>query len=291
MATIPTRLRLTPEDKDALLAYWRFYEPIASEIADDLRRSLLELPEWVAMIRALTPAQNAENERRGLELQRAALVEGNWTPYLQDLGAQGASYARMGVSFLAWYDVIAIYREAIRRRLKAMSPDSALQKIGDGMTRFIDIAMSHLGEAYLAAKEQIIATQQESIRKLSMPILQIREQLLIVPLVGMIDARRARELTESLLVAIRDRRARGVVLDITGVPEVDTATASYLIQACDAAQLMGAKIVITGISSEIAQALVALGTRLPVTHTLGDLQEGLDVIERMLGYRDGTTAA
>jgi len=291
MVTIPTRLRLTAEDKEALLAYWRFYEPLADEISEDLRRSLLELPEWAPMIRAMTPEQTIENERRGQELQRAAIVDGNWTPYLQDLATQGASYARMGVSFLAWYDVIAIYREAIRRKLKAMPASPLLMQVGDGMTRFIDIAMGHLGEAYLATKEQIIATQQESIRKLSMPILQVRDQLLIAPLVGALDARRARELTENLLVAIRDRRARGVVLDITGVPEVDTATAGYLIQACDAAQLMGAKIVITGISSEIAQALVALGTRLPVTHTLGDLQEGVDVIERMLGYRDGSATA
>jgi rsbT co-antagonist protein RsbR len=291
MVTIPTRLRLTAEDKEALLAYWRFYEPLAVEISDDLRRSLLELPEWAPMIRAMTPEQTIENERRGLELQRAAIVDGNWTPYLQDLATQGATYARMGVSFLAWYDVIAIYREAIRRRLKAMPNNPVLMQVGDGMTRFIDIAMGHLGEAYLAAKEQIIATQQESIRKLSMPILQVRDQLLIAPLVGVLDARRARELTENLLTAIRDRRARGVVLDITGVPEVDTATAGYLIQACDAAQLMGAKIVITGISADIAQALVALGTRLPVTNTLGDLQEGLDTIERMLGYRDGTATA
>ena len=279
--TIPTRLRLTIEDKQALRAYWSFYEPLAAEISRELRESLLALPEWAPLIRAMTPAQLDANDRKGLELQRKAIVDDSWVPYLQDLAAQGAQYARMGVSFLAWYDIIAIYREAIRRRILGHAGDK-LQQVADGMTRFIDIAMAHLGEAYLATKEQIIADQQEAIRKLSLPILQVKERVLIVPIVGSIDGTRARQLTEALLSAIRDRRARGVVLDVTGVPDVDTATAGYLVQACDAAQLMGATVVITGISADIAQALVALGARLPSTSTLGDLQEGIEVIEQAL---------
>lgn len=282
--SIPTRMRLTNEDRDALKEYWRFYEPLAAEINADLRKSLAELPEWAPLVKQVSAQQTAQNEARTHALQRAALVDGNWAPYLQDLNAQGSQYARMGISFVAWYDVIAIFREAMRRRLGAVAQqDLALAtKIGDGMTRFLDFAMSHLGEAYLAAKEQIIATQQDAIRKLSIPVLQVRDRLLIVPLVGTLDAHRSRQLAETLLAAIRDRRAHGVVVDVTGVPEIDTATANHLAQACDAVRLMGATIVITGISSEIAQALVALGTRLPSTLTVGDLQEGIESIETML---------
>src|SRR5439155_12299478 len=129
----------------------------------------------------------------------------------------GTQYARMGVSFLAWYDVIAIYREAIRRRFAAIARNDIERVIaaGECMTRMLDIAMGHLGEAYLATKEQLIASQQEAIRKLPLPILQVREQVLVVPIVGTIDGPRARQLSESLLAAIRDRRAHGVVLDVT----------------------------------------------------------------------------
>lgn len=282
--SIRTRMRLTGEDKEALREYWRFYEPIAQEVSEDLRKSLLELPEWAPLVRGVSPEQNAAQEASSMALQRAAIVDGNWAPYLEDLNQQGASYARMGISFVAWYDVIAIYREAIRRRLLPISKQDIARatRIGEGMTRFLDFAMAHLGEAYLAAKEQIIASQQDAIRKLSIPILQVRDRLLIVPLVGAIDASRSRQLAESLLAAIRDRRAHGVVLDVTGVPDIDTATANHLAQACEAVRLMGATIVITGMSAEIAQALVALGTRLPATQTLGDLQEGIATIETML---------
>jgi rsbT co-antagonist protein RsbR len=150
--------------------------------------------------------------------------------------------------------------------------------------------MSHLGEAYLAAKEKIIAEQQEAIRELSIPVLQVREQLLIVPLVGVVDSQRARQLIETMLASIRDKRARGVVVDVTGVPVVDTSVANTLVQVCDAARLMGTIVVISGISPEMAQTLVSLGAKLPATETLVDLQEGIDFIERELGYRNGASS-
>lgn len=286
---LSTRIRITTEDKAALAAYWRFFEPIAVEISNELRDSLAQLPEWAPIIRGMNPAQAAQQEIEGRERQRQALIEGNWTPYLEDLRTQGVTYANMGVSFIAWYDVLAIYRELIRRRLVQQFAQGNVEQatlVGDGMNRALDIAMSHLGEAYLAAKEQIIAKQQAAIRELSMPILQVRERLLVIPLVGVVDNERARQLIESLLIAVRDRRARGVVIDVTGVPHVDTNVAGHLVQACDAARLMGTLVVITGISPEMAQTLVGLGARLPAAETLVDLQEGIEFIETTLASRD-----
>jgi len=280
-------MRLTAEDKAAMAEYWAFFEPIADAVNNELRESLLALPEWAPIIRAIPEAQMAAQNTASLERQRQAIVENNWGPYLEDTRAQGTQYARAGVSFVAWYDIIAIYREAIRRRLIELArTDSARAgRIAEGMNRWIDIAMSHLGEAYLAAKEQIITKQQEAIRELSVPVLQIRERLLILPLVGLIDSTRAKQLIENLLVAIRDHRAKGVVIDVTGVPIVDTAVANHLLQASEAAKLMGTLVVITGISAAMAQTLTGLGAQLPDARTVVDLQEGLAIVERELGYR------
>ena len=281
-------MRITAEDKVALAAYWKFFEPIALEVNVALRESLLKLPEWAPIVKMTTPSQAEAQEKEGLERQRTAMIDGNWAPYLDDLRKQGIAYANMGISFVAWYDIIAIYRDLIRQRLVDSKLDrDVMIQVGDGMNRMIDIAMSHLGEAYLAAKEQIISKQQEAIRELSMPVLQVRTNLLVIPLVGVLDSTRARQLIESLLGSIRDRRAQGVVIDVTGVPIVDTAVASHLVQACDAATLMGALVVITGISPEMAQTLVTLGARLPAAETHVDLQEGIEQIERALGVRDG----
>ncbi len=288
--TLPTRIRLTSEDKASLADYWAFYEPIAPDINAELRASLLQLPEWAPLIRAMTPQQEAEQSARSLQQQRTALRDGNWAPYLEDLRVQGVNYAKMGISFIAWYDIIAIYRELIRRRLVAtMSSDvSRMTRVSEGLNRVIDIAMAHLGEAYLSAKEQIITAQQDAIRELSMPVLQVSRDLLVIPLVGMLDTQRARQLIESLLNGIRDRRARGVVIDVTGVPIVDTSVANHLVQAVDAARLMGATVAITGISPEMATTMVALGAKLPEASTHVDLQEGIEQIEKLLA---GTSAA
>jgi anti-anti-sigma regulatory factor len=248
MAPIATRLRLTADDKAAMATYWAFYEPIAEDVDRELRASLAALPEWAPMIRAMTEEQAVAQSRASIARQRKALVDGDWAPYLEDVRAQGVQYARAGVSFVAWYDIIAIYREAIRRRLVELVKQDPMRAavVAEGLNRMIDIAMSHLGEAYLATKEQIITQQQE---------------------------------------AIRDHRAKGVVIDVTGVPVVDTAVANHLLQASKAAQLMGAAVVITGISSAMAQTLVGLGTALPDTMTMVDLQEGVEQIERALGVQ------
>ncbi len=287
MATIPTRIRLTAADKAALAAYWQFFEPLMDDLNGELRESLDELPEWQALVRMQSPQQAAERNVKSRELQGDAIVGGNWAPYLADLREQGIAYAQMGVSFAGWYDIIAIFRELARRRLLEVGNDDFRRaaQISDGLNRLVDIAMSHLGEAYLHTKEQIIAQQQTAIRELSLPVLQVSECLLVIPLVGVLDSSRARQLIESLLSSIRDRRARGVVIDVTGVPLVDTAVANYLVQAVDAARLMGAIVVITGISPEMATTLVTLGAMLPDATTHIDLQEGIAEISRALAVQ------
>jgi PAS domain S-box-containing protein len=139
--------------------------------------------------------------------------------------------------------------------------------------------------ARITERERIIQLQQQTIRELSTPVLQLRDRLLILPLIGMIDSQRAKQLTESLLHAVRANRAKVVVMDITGVAAVDSKVANHLIQTVAAARLMGAEVIITGLSADVAQALVALGVDLSRVNTIGDLQGGLEEAERLLGYR------
>jgi rsbT co-antagonist protein RsbR len=113
-------------------------------------------------------------------------------------------------------------------------------------------------------------------------VLQIRDRLLILPIIGMVDTQRARQITESLLRAIRSHRAKVVVLDITGVPIVDSKVANHLMQTIMAGRLMGATAIVTGLSADVAQALVTLGVSLGDVITAGDLQGGLEEAERLL---------
>src|SRR5215208_2774222 len=137
---------------------------------------------------------------------------------------------------------------------------------------------------FVGERERVIRQQQEAIRELSTPVLQVRERLLILPIIGVLDGQRARQLTEQLRRGIRSYRAKVVVIDITGVPTIDSTVANHLVQTVEASRLMGASVIITGLSSDIAQTLVTIGVDLSKVNAVGDLQGGIEEAERLLGY-------
>jgi len=116
-------------------------------------------------------------------------------------------------------------------------------------------------------------------------VLQVRERLLILPIIGVIDSQRARQLTEQLLRGIRTNRAKVVVIDITGVAAMDATVANHLVQTVEASRLLGATVIVTGLSPEIAQTIVNIGVDLGKMNTVGDLQGGIEQAERLLGYK------
>lgn len=146
-----------------------------------------------------------------------------------------------------------------------------------------------VGVSFVEERERVIRAQQESIRELSTPVLQVRDHLLILPIIGVLDSQRARQLTEQLLGGIQSNRAKVVVIDITGVATIDETVANHLVQAVEASRLMGASAIITGLSSKIAQTLVDLGVDLSMMRTVGDLQGGLEEAERLIGYLRGSS--
>src|SRR5437868_7987626 len=137
---------------------------------------------------------------------------------------------------------------------------------------------------FVQERERVIRQQQEAIRELSTPVLQVRERLLILPIIGVIDPQRARQLTEQLLRGIRTNRAKVVVIDITGVAALDATVANHLVQTVEASRLLGATVIVTGLSPEIAQTLVTIGVDLGKMNTVGDLQGVIEEAERLLGY-------
>jgi rsbT co-antagonist protein RsbR len=154
-----------------------------------------------------------------------------------------------------------------------------------GMDAFFDVAMATIGTAYLVKKESTIEVQQNAIRELSTPVLPFREGMLVLPVVGVVDSHRAHQLTQGLLEAIRHSRATVAVVDITGVPSVDSKVANHFIQTVEAAKLMGTTVILTGLSPAIAKALVTLGVDLTKLNTVGDLRGGVEEADRILGYR------
>ena len=129
-------------------------------------------------------------------------------------------------------------------------------------------------EAYQKSREAVIARQQQELLELSTPVVKLWDGILAVPLIGTLDSARTQSVMESLLQRIVDTEATIAIIDITGVPAVDTLVAQHLIKTVAAARLMGADCIVSGIRPQIAQTIVQLGVDLEVT-TKASLAEAL----------------
>jgi rsbT co-antagonist protein RsbR len=182
--------------------------------------------------------------------------------------------------------IVLLLRDVLARSLfeKYQGDFGLLNQVLDAYEPAANRIANTVAVSFVQERERVIRQQQDSIRELSTPVLPVRERLLILPIIGVLDTERARQLTEQLLNGIRTHRAKVVVIDITGVPDVDESVANNLVRTVDASRLMGASVIITGLSPLIAQTLVTIGVDLSKMDTIGDLQGGLEEAERLLGY-------
>jgi anti-anti-sigma regulatory factor len=140
-------------------------------------------------------------------------------------------------------------------------------------------------------QQEVIEAQRRTLQELSTPIIPVMDRIIVMPLIGGIDDMRARDITRRLLAGIRQHRARVVIVDITGVPAVDSGVANYLTRAIQAARLKGARTIVTGISDAVAETVVDLGIDWigsesgAEINTLNDLQTGLLAALNSLGIK------
>jgi rsbT co-antagonist protein RsbR len=204
--------------------------------------------------------------------------------YARDLSER---IIRRGVETHEVLGIVLLLRDVLARSLFVHYQDDTevLNRILDAYEPAANRIAVTVGVSFVEERERVIREQQAAIRELSTPVLQVRDRLVILPIIGMLDSLRARQLTEQLLSAIQANRAKVVVIDITGVASIDMTVANHLVQTVKASRLMGASAIITGLSSGIAQTLVDLGVDLSMMRTVGDLQGGLEEAERLLGIR------
>jgi rsbT co-antagonist protein RsbR len=156
----------------------------------------------------------------------------------------------------------------------------------DLRTALDELAQRSKEQAALLAE---IHQQRDAIRELSVPVLPLQRGTLVMPLIGALDTARLRDLQERALQAIQRADARRLLLDITGVPIVDTQVAQGLIGVVQAARLLGTEVLLVGIRPEVAQTIVGLGLELRGVRTYSDIQSALDSSERPVGGRPATT--
>jgi rsbT co-antagonist protein RsbR len=264
------------------------------ELVAHLRQNRTQLrEEWA---RRITEAQLLTAMSKEEIFTEATSVYDNYVEVLETGSVEALqAYARnlseriipRGVETHEVLGIVLLLRDVLARSLfkKYQADFELLNQVLDAYEPAANRIANTVGVSFVQERERVIRQQQEAIRELSTPVLQVRERLLILPIIGVIDAQRARQLTEQLLRGIRQNRAKVVVVDITGVPTIDSTVANHLVQTVEASRLMGAGVIITGLSSEIAQTLVTIGVDLSKMNAVGDLQGGIEEAERLLGYK------
>jgi len=271
-------LEFGAEDVRLLESVNQLAEQYAGDVIEGFYAHLLRFDEAREFLRDPDTLDYVKRRQREYFLD---LTSGKYDArYIAERLAIGVTHERIGLPINLYLGMYSFYLRAVADRFFAAfqdQPDHAKEILSALMKlTFLDMGLAI--ETYINQRELMIREQQEAIRELSTPVLQVRERLLILPIIGAIDAQRATQLTEQLLRAVRTNRAKAIVVDITGVPVVDTQVANHLVQTVEACRLMGATAIVTGISPEIARTLVKLGLDLSKIDTRGDLQEGIDEI-------------
>ncbi len=264
------------------------------ELVAHLRQNRTQLrEEWA---RRITEAKLLTAMSREEIFAEATSVYDNYVEVLETGAVEALqAYARnlseriipRGVQTDEVVGIVLLLRDVLARSLfaKHQADFEKLNNILDAYEPAANRIANTVAVGFVQERERVIRQQQEAIRELSTPVLQVRERLLILPIIGVIDPLRARQLTEQLLRGIRTNRAKVVVIDITGVAAMDSNVANHIVQTVEASRLLGATVIVTGLSPEIANTLVTIGVDLGKMNTVGDLQGGIEEAERLLGYK------
>lgn len=278
-------LEFRKEDLEALAALNEIAEKYADPVIEDLYRHFLAFDETRSFFRDPSTLERVKRLQKEYFLR---LTEGTYgREYVVNRLRIGTVHERINLAPKWYLGAYSFYLRSVLAKIqdslgsdpqRFMPAFLALMKIV-----FLDIGLAF--DTYIFARESTMRKQQDAIRELSTPVLPIRDRLLLIPIIGLIDSQRAQLITESLLRSIRANRAKVVVMDVTGVATIDSKVADHLLQTVTAARLMGATVIVTGLSSDVAQSLATLGIDLGKLYTVGDLQGGIEEAERLLGFR------
>jgi rsbT co-antagonist protein RsbR len=275
-----------------------------NRVVQILKESQVQLlADWIKALRAQTSSRTAtmisDPELQGqcqefISLLAAAMSTGNiedvssetWRPVRDFLSGVSRSRTRQGFSPSETALFVFSLKEPVfghLRRAFEGRDEGALFHDTMELSRVLDKLGLFTTEVHQQAREEVIRRQGEEMLELSTPVIQLWEGVLALPIIGTLDSSRTQIVMEALLQQVVETRSPIAILDITGVPTVDTLTAQHLLKAVAATRLMGAECIISGIRPQIAQTIVHLGVDLGDVITKASLADAFAVALRKLG--------
>jgi rsbT co-antagonist protein RsbR len=250
---------------------------------------------WVAAAGGASASPKAQAEAVGLlnallpAIQSGASYgsgSGAWHPVKSALDELSSSRAAQGITAgNTSAFVLAIKQPLFAALQKELSSDTqALVQAISEVSALVDAMAQWTVDAYQRSREQLIARQQEELLELSTPVIKLWDGILAVPMIGTLDSNRTQLVMEALLQRIVETEATLAIIDITGVPTVDTLVAQHLLKTVTAIRLMGADCIISGIRPQIAQTIVHLGIDLASVTSKATLADALALALKRNGY-------
>ena len=259
------------ESSGELLAEWLKAQLAASTLRTDLMKEN-ELRQQSGELLGLLQAAVRDGDLESID-------GAEWMPLREFLTRVSRSRVQQGFSASANATFVFSLKEPLFARLRATLGKDA-ERLGDEMwitTTLLDRLGLYTLEVFLRTREELIQRQQREMMELSTPVVQLWDNILALPLIGTLDSERTQVVMESLLQKIVDTGAAIAIIDITGVPTVDTLVAQHLLKTVAAARLMGADCIISGIRPQIAQTIVHLGVNLSDVTTKASLADAFAI--------------
>jgi rsbT co-antagonist protein RsbR len=260
-------------------------EQIRVEWIRDMRQAvqrgdLMSTTELDEQCRALLQAVVA-----GIRSDASNLTGAGWAPAREFLEGISASRARQGFSPAEVATFVLSLKKplfgAIRREM-AKEQDKLFETIWAG-TEILDRLALLTTDVYMATREDLILRQQQELLELSTPVVKLWDGILALPIIGTLDSARTQVVMENLLQSVVATNSKFAIIDITGVPTVDTLVAQHLLKTITAARLMGADCIISGVRPQIAQTIVHLGINLEDVTTRAKLSDAFALALQMSG--------
>jgi rsbT co-antagonist protein RsbR len=206
--------------------------------------------------------------------------------YVQDRLRVGAAHERIGMAPKWYVGAYRRYLALILDRLATDFPDGdRARNAYQSIAKIVAFDMALAIDTYIAANLETLGRHQQAIRELSTPVIKVHDRILLLPLVGAIDSQRAQQVMERALIRVIEEKAKVILLDIAGVPVVDTKVADHLLKTTAALRLVGTRTVLTGISAQVARTIIQLGVDISSIDTVSQLSEGIELALKHLGKK------
>ncbi|MDJ0556122.1 MAG: protoglobin domain-containing protein [Microcoleaceae cyanobacterium MO_207.B10] len=283
-ATLQELYKISEEDIASIRKLGEFMLPQMDHMVHNWYEWLMQQPEYEEFF---SDSQVLAHAQKMQHIYWQQFIEAKIDDlYVESRQKIGETHARIGLSMTIFFAGMSIFHDLFSKIMEKRDLSFA-EQVGtiEAVSKLLHLDTGIVCEVYTIMSNDTIASQSKSLMEMSTPVTQIWDSILLLPVVGIVDSKRAQDIMTAVLSAINRTQSRMFILDISGVAVVDTAVANHLIKITKATKLMGCESTISGISPAIAQTMIELGIDVGTIKTTANMMDALNDSFRHLNLR------